>query len=52
VAVKKDLKTDEARRKAVERLSWMERREADRLLKCLEPGERFENGAQAGITLG
>jgi hypothetical protein len=38
-AVKKDLKTDEARRGALEQLSGTEREEADRLLKCLEPHE-------------
>jgi transposase len=34
--VKKDLKTDEARREAVTQLSGTERREADHLVKCLE----------------
>jgi transposase len=37
--VKKDLKTDEARREAAEQLGGTERREVDRLLKCLEPHE-------------
>jgi transposase len=34
--VKKDLKTDEARRDAVKQLGGTERREADHLVKCLE----------------